>query len=470
MREEFKEHKILWLLLLAFLLKEVFYLFVIPVWQGPDEPGHIDYLEKIVLERRLPNLEGSYFSKKIYNSLAVFDFFDINQGGMVHESSRETLDAIGSETMEAAKKENWIVQHPPFYYLLLTPFYLISSPLGFFGQVYFLRFLSVLMGIGTLFFAYEIARLLVPQNIFFSLGVPIFIGFFPQFSFMVATINNDNLILLLAAALFFTMVRNFSEPISLKHALITGVLLGLGSLTKYTFLPMFVIVFLYELLRLCVVKPNLKDWLISGLLQIAVVLAICGWWYLRNYNLYGDVFASYNSVRGGGTKVRGDLTLGEFLFDMGFPKVYFERFWSVHTWRILVPSKLTYVTAAISSVAAFEGWLVLFSRGKISGASGHKVVLLSFLLVALLIHFCFVTAQLFQAAQERGWLGATHARYMFTVLIPIAVYYIGGLSALVPKRLSRAAIVGLFIVAFAHDIWIYLFRVIPWFYLVGHIT
>jgi len=467
MRKKFEEHKILWLLLFAFLLKEIFYLFVIPVWQGPDEQGHFDYVEKILHERRIPNLKECYFSKKIYKSLAVLDFFEINQGGIVHESSKEALDAISSESMESAEEDNWIVQHPPFYYLLLSPFYLVSSPLGFFGQVYFLRFLSVLMGVGTLFLAYKIAQLLAPKNIFFSLGVPIFIAFLPQLSFMTTVIDNDNLVSFLSAILFFIMTKNFTTPVSLSRSLMVGILLGLGSLTKYTFLPMLAIVFIYEILRLFVVKPNLKDWLISGLVQVAIIFTICGWWYLRNYKLYGKIFAAYDSIRVGGHDVRGDLTLKEFLLDMGFFRVYFERFWSVHTWRILVPRKLTYIGAIILTITAFVGWLVLFLRRRVRGISQYKIVLLSFLLVALLIHFSFVAGKLFQVAQKRGWLGATHSRYMFTVLIPIAVYYVEGLSALVPKRLWRFAIIGLFVIAFAHDIWIYLFKVIPWFYTTG---
>ena len=152
-----------------------------------------------------------------------------------------------------------------------------------------IRFFSVLMGAGTVYCTYKLGQELVPQSPSVALVAAAFTAFNPMFLFISASINNDNLSTLLASVLLLMVVRlikRSTQP-SNRFYLLLGLVTGAGLLAKFQIgfmLP-------FIALALIVISIRLRDWrpvTIGGAISGGLTILIAGWWYWRNYTLYGD--------------------------------------------------------------------------------------------------------------------------------------------------------------------------------------
>lgn len=156
--------------------------------------------------------------------------------------------------------------------------------------MHLVRFLSILMGLGTVLLTCALGRELFPGTPAIALAAAAFTAFNPMFLFISAVINNDNLSTLLASALLLLIVRllkGSATPPPLRTYVWLGVLAGLGMLAKYQ------IGFLLPLIALVLLLISLRarDWrplVLGGLISGGLTILIAGWWYWRNYDLYGD--------------------------------------------------------------------------------------------------------------------------------------------------------------------------------------
>ncbi|MEM8534520.1 MAG: glycosyltransferase family 39 protein, partial [Chloroflexota bacterium] len=113
----------------------------------------------------------------------------------------------------------------------------------------------------------------------------VLVAFNPQFIFTSALVTNDGLLITLSAVLLWLIVRE-AWPDSRNHIIaytaLIGVVLGLAMLTKQSALLLVPVVLLSVWVR-----TRGLQW---AILSAAVMLLVAGWWYLRNWQLYGDPF------------------------------------------------------------------------------------------------------------------------------------------------------------------------------------
>ncbi len=178
-----------------------------------------------------------------------------------------------------------------------------------------IRLLSVLLGVATVYFTYRLAREAVPTREEVALAAAALVGFTPMFLFISASVNNDNLAITLSAAAVWLMARWLRRggPPPAAEAALMGLLAGGAALSKVSALG------LWPLAGAAMVgaawsraapapagDPILRDdgthppvrpsssalrlfSLLRGLaIMFAVALLVSGWWFWRNYRLYGD--------------------------------------------------------------------------------------------------------------------------------------------------------------------------------------
>lgn len=152
------------------------------------------------------------------------------------------------------------------------------------------RFLSVALGAGTVLLTHALGRALFPQQPLIALLAAAFTAFNPMFIFISAVINNDNLSTLLATALLLFVVRllkRADDPPGWRFYALLGVTAGAGMLAKFQIgfmLPIIALVLLFVTLRQ-------RDWrplVVGGAIAGGLTVLIAGWWYWRNFDLYGD--------------------------------------------------------------------------------------------------------------------------------------------------------------------------------------
>jgi 4-amino-4-deoxy-L-arabinose transferase-like glycosyltransferase len=151
------------------------------------------------------------------------------------------------------------------------------------------RFLSIAIGAGTVIVTWHLGRALFPNTPTIPLIAAAFNACLPMFLFISSSVNNDNLSNLLGNLLTLLVVHLLLQQTapSLRQYALLGVIMGAGLLAKLS-LGFFIVIIA---LCLLIMSLRLRQWqpfILGGLTSGVVTIVIAGWWYLRNWQLYGD--------------------------------------------------------------------------------------------------------------------------------------------------------------------------------------
>jgi 4-amino-4-deoxy-L-arabinose transferase-like glycosyltransferase len=445
-------HKlILALIVLGFLFVGVLYVVKTPDWQVPDEPAHYNYIRQLAEERRLPVLESGDYDQ---------DYL----GRLTNERFPPEL------SLAAVEYEDW---QPPLYYLLAAPIYLLFN-----GALLPLRLLSLLLGAVVVLLAYAIAAAVFPDRPLIALGTAAFVAFLPQHVAMMAGVNNDSLTEpLIAVALLMILLWSRGDRranAGQSWLLGLGVVLGLGLVTKATFLPIALTVALAILIVWW--RDPERKWQqlfqTLGLVFIPAVLIAAPWW-LRNIATYGglDIYGTANHD----AVVVGQPRTADWIETYGlgpwlerWVTFTFQSFWGQFGWMgVLMPTWL-YRALALWSAVLGVGlgvwlWQARTGTGRSTASSSRDAARNDYLqarqgtqheainpalaegcntpLIILAITVCLVI--LTYVYYNRTFV-QHQGRYLFPALVPIAIAVALATGALlrlvrVPGRLQRLA-------------------------------
>ncbi|MBA2247741.1 MAG: hypothetical protein H0W23_06405, partial [Chloroflexia bacterium] len=195
--------KFLALLLILFFAKGVVLTFVHVPYSGHDEVAHYTYLRMVAEEHRLPIIPDLTEWRDTYaetNTMshdlipAVFwkycRFTTPDWGAGCVGSNRLKYPAYAATLppRNDVIPMGWVytANHPPLYYLVMTPVYWLSASQSIEGQLYILRLAAIPFGLLTVLFAYLTTRTLFPRDRFLAMTVPAFVAFQPQIAYEAA--------------------------------------------------------------------------------------------------------------------------------------------------------------------------------------------------------------------------------------------------------------------------------------------
>jgi len=166
-----------------------------------------------------------------------------------------------------------------------TPVYSTFSdtPIFFTG-----RLIALSCGTLALLFGYRFCRLFLPWPL--ALLSIAFMGLNPQFVFIATSFSNDMPVTAAVQAGLWALGRAFQRGMGPREGLIAGFTIALAALVKLTGLGLllpFLLIALWQAWRQRSGKPLI--WAGAGGLLIGV---IDGWWFWRNWTLYGHPFAT----------------------------------------------------------------------------------------------------------------------------------------------------------------------------------
>ncbi len=440
-------NRFIYLILLAALVLGTLYSITTPLFEAGDELWHYPYIKHIADGNGLPvqdptaeqlwEQEGG--QPPLYYIIAALATAWIDTSDLPQVRELNPHARIGQPHSDGNKN---MVLHPA-----PPQFPWRGTTLA----VHIVRFLSVLMAVGTVYLTYRLARELFPSSLWLARGAAMFTAFNPMFLFIGGAVNNDNLAVLLASLTLWWLTRlcqKYHRAAS-RDFLILGVLLGLAALTKVSTLGLTPLAACALLLNNWRLEPNLlreqksftrffSRLIMQGILTFIPVLLIAGWWYVRNYVLYGDFFGW-----GVWFDIAGERTAPASLVEWwGEFDGFRFSYWGVFGGFNIVYPAWIYFIFDLVTIAAMIGlfWLNLgrylhnaetqwgLRPERDSGRYPHNAT-------KLLIPVLWIIMLLFALLRWTSQTLASQGRLIFPAIAVISVLLARGLSALVrPKR------------------------------------
>lgn len=289
-------HKEVRFILAVYIILALAYSIIIPPFEGFDEPGHFEVIRYIAENTRLPIIGQAGEIYQYRQEAAQPPLYYVLSAGLVRVMGLHA-DTIASHTQIKPR----VVCGPETHnlYANRAVFYHNPHEQAFPGQsavlmLYCLRAWSITLQAITVYFTYALLRRLSPHQITIArLGTAI-VAFNPQFLFVSGAVNNDNLVTPLTTIGLYLILQIWLEGFSIRRSLAIGMIGGLAGLTKlsgWLILPLAVGAMTAQRLRSQPTRETALRWFGNCALLAFSAIAISGWWFWRNWTLYGDLTA-----------------------------------------------------------------------------------------------------------------------------------------------------------------------------------
>ncbi len=298
------------LILAVFVVLGVIYSLVTPVFEAPDEIQHFFYAAHLADGNGLPRQDPAHpalwaqegSQPPLYYALAALLIAPVDTADAEalvwenpHAALGDPLRLSNKNHIVHTDREAW-----PYRNTALA--------------VHWVRWFSVLLGAATVLFVYLLGRALVPGAPRLALAAAALTAFTPQFVFISSSVSNDSLIILLSTVTAWWVIRLARSPSSvvrrslahtaelrprltgssaqnqaglIDYALL-GLVLGAAALTKLSGIALWALA--GGVLGVIGLRRGTLRRTLGGLtVTFVLALAVAGWWYLRNWRLYGDL-------------------------------------------------------------------------------------------------------------------------------------------------------------------------------------
>jgi hypothetical protein len=366
------------LLIGVFILVSGYYSVVVPPFEAPDEIWHFAVIQHIAAGHGLPvasaNTDALWKQQGIqaplYYLIASALTLRVDQSDFPDLYARiNPHAALG--VADAGANRNFFTHHS-------------SEAWPWRGSVLALhiaRFVSVALGAITVWGTYRMLELLLaPELALIGAGI---VAFIPQFVFLSSAASNDNAVNALSALVLWRLVAMVTSADSRPpaRALVPlGCLLGLAILAKLSAGGLLVVTGLALLL----VAWRVRSWrelVRRGLYVGLPALLVGGWWFARNWILYGNLMA-WNMWRANVSLRLSPPGLRTFVAELeGLER----SSWGVFGWMNVIYPSWVY--------SALRGFAVIVALGVVAG------------LVRWLLRDRVVSARAWGALLVVAWLG-----------------------------------------------------------------
>jgi hypothetical protein len=290
-----------------------------------------------------------------------------------------------------------------------------------------IRFVSLCFGLVAVLCAFGVARV-IGQSDAVALFAAALTAFNPMYAHIMASVNNDTLTTALASIALLLGVRMVMNGATARAQLALGVVLGCAALTKVSALA------LVGAIPLAVLISEwrrdgfkLQKLLGIGLTIALPILAIAGWFYLRNWQLYGEPTGTQMMAAVAGPRERPPTALeliGEW---RGFMQAYIGLFGAVN---IALPVWI-YELFQLLLIASGAGLLLAAARARTFPVEAR--IAIGMLTAVVLIAFVALLRWTSMTLASQG-------RLLFPTVAALSTLLALGLSTLLQRlRVDRVA-------------------------------
>lgn len=392
------------------------YSWATPILEASDEAAHYAVVNWLAQGNALPiqNPQGPHrpweqegSQPPLYYALAAGLTFWIDTSDFNEVYVRNPLSQVG---IPGTTHNVNLFRHP------LTGQALTGTALA----IHLTRWFSLTLSCLTILLTFWLARQIYPDHEAVALVASALVAFNPMALFINASVNNDNLLMLLSTASLLMMIHLM--PAAVKRfewkALGLGALLGLAALTKISGLvlwPMAALAVGWGAWR----ARSWRKFIVGGVIIGATALLLSGWWYWRNQLLYGEVLGLETMVAIAGPRVP-PITLFNLFRDEWYG--FYRSYWGVFGVFTVLPASWMQRVFDVLTLWALAGGLVLLARRRFRLAKQWPRTETLLLLVFCALTFIGLIRWTLTTFASQG-------RLMFGAIAPLSIFMAVGLLA-----------------------------------------
>lgn len=429
-----------------FLVLGTSWAFITKPLDAPDEPAHLQVVMHVRNHLQLPEIHYTFDTPKGEFVNTPIDLAVLNYAKANGFSDEFLLSPY--ESMQ-----------PPLYYMAaglaarLTP----PDPQT---TLYIARLISVLFGILAIYFSWAATRQLAPDKPWLAIIVSLTIALLPQFCANSSSVSNDSAANMAGAATLYVWFRGLRQPSYDPWMLRAGAVMGfciLAKLSLLVLLPGLALLILFRAIAQTrhdssqnsslLLKRLLPHVVRFGVFAALALLAIAGWWLLRNIIAYGELTGTQESFR------HQTLNLPQWGDNTNFPDVFLPMTWQglwgrfgwydimlplgVYTQAIAI-SAICLTLTALTGVQSAREWMARKKRRDVQ--AWQAIIIMATALIGMTISF--VQFNINVAFQPQ-------ARFFFPLILPLALAFNFGLYQLrqpdIVRRMLFVILVGWFV-------------------------
>jgi small subunit ribosomal protein S36 len=431
------------LLTVVWILVVGAYSVAVPLFLAPDELAHADLVIGLADDSDYPAYDGRRLSVAVKRA-AIPTFRqgsrepDLAAGDAQPKGERGTVDELGGSAGDPGGLFNQQPQHPPLYYEAMALVLRIEralwpgdEPPALVVEVAVLRLVNVALVAGLPLAAwFTVARLGGSGRQ--GLVATVLVLTIPQLAHIGSTVNNDNLLIALGAALAVVLAGVARGDRSWKTVAIVAVLSGAALLTKafaFFFLPWVGLAYVVAASRSAgsrqlgarwraVVSRGERRTFLAGVAALGGSVLVGGWWWIGNLVREGMLAPSLESTL---VATRPGFEPDAAFFVKRFAAFFPERFWG---WFGLYSSRLPLLVIVLATAALTVAVLTgALARGNRICRSDVWLGLVPAVLIGT-----FVLQHAWSLYSRSGTTPFIQGRYLFPAIIGIVVAATAGVD------------------------------------------
>ncbi len=403
----------------AFLALGIVYTTAIPLFEAPDEQWHFAFVQYVATGRGLPVQSLDHPSHLARQEGSQPPLYYLLAAGATFWVDTSDFPAIVWENPHYGYNVPGIVNDNKnlFIHTSLENFPYQGTALA----IHLARLVSLLFGALAVFFTYRLGLELFPGAKFIALSAAALVAFVPQFLLISSAVSNDSAIVALSALSLWLIVRLVRGEPSLAQVAGVGAATGLAALAKVSGLGL---VPLSVVVLILVERKNMRRLAVHLIALLAAFLLVAGWWYLRNWYLYGELTGTEMMLHIFGAR-QTPLTLPQLLTQLG---EVWETFWVGFGWGNIRAQPIVYTLLGILALSSALGLIVGLVRRRQRLRESLEMVLIVGVLAA------WVAVEFVELLRWMMLTQAPHGRLLFPALPALMLLLVLGLTQWVPNQ------------------------------------
>ena len=229
-----------WVCFLVALLNGIAWGLITPLFQTPDEAGHVAYVQYVAETGKPPTGRSglSHFSQEERKLLDALRWKDVQRRKEDHLPGTATYQKRLERTVDAPADRQSAggyttdTNNPPLYYFTAAAIYHLSPWTALPNRVHVLRLFSALLAALTVLFVFLVLRQLLPSTPWAWTVGALAVAFQPMFGFTSSGVTSDTVLYMASAGIFYLFALAFRRGLTPGRGAAIGTLAAIGLLSK----------------------------------------------------------------------------------------------------------------------------------------------------------------------------------------------------------------------------------------------